>query len=142
MRKSEFLTELDTRELLGSKYAQWLQRFGYYSEILGCELWMEIGFICDYESTPLFKSSSKRAGGIHDLLCRIDSNPVVTKQVAADVYAEAQKLRDRMVVKGRCKRVWRSLVCFIKTSAVRIVPGSYYFHKFTVGATLEEIRKG
>ena len=140
--KPEFVTDLVTKELIGSKYAELTQAFIYSSAILRRTIWVPVGFVCDYESIPLFKATSKRAGVLHDLLCRIDSDPVVTKQVAADVYAEAQKLRDRMVVKGRCKLGWRSLVCFIKTSAVRIVPGSFYFHKFTVAATLEEIRKG
>ena len=140
--KPEFLSELVTKELIGSKYAELTRNFAYYSAVLNQVISVPPGFICDYESVPIFKATSKRAGVLHDLLCRIDSDPVVTKQVAADVYAEAQKLRDRMVVKGRCKLGWRSLVCFIKTSAVRIVPGSFYFHKFTVAATLEEIQKG
>ena len=138
--KPEFRTDLVTKELIGSKYAELTRNFAYYSAVLKQVISVPPGFICDYESVPIFKATSKRAGVIHDYLCRVDSDPIVSKQTAAAVYGEAQQLRDSIVVKGKFKMAWRALLCWFKTSTVRVAFG--YFHKFTVGATLEEIRKG
>ena len=142
-RKPEFLTELDTRELIGSKFAVYLTDFGYYSAILGCEIWIPAGMIFDYESIPLFKSDSKRAGGIHDYLCRKDSDPIVSKQVAAAVYAEAQQLRDSLVYASTpqplkaLKMALRGFLCWLKTGTVRVAPG--YFHKHLVMASVADL---
>lgn len=76
-RQPQFLTPLVTEELLGSKYARLFRPFGFYSVILGRAIWGPIGFICDYESVPWFKATSKRGGVGHDLLCRKDSIPCV-----------------------------------------------------------------
>ena len=135
--KPAFLSPLITEELVGSKYAKLKQPFFYYSAILKQTISVPANFICDYESVPVFKATSKRAGVIHDYLCREDSDPVVTKQVAASVYAEAQQLRDHLVCKSKSMLAWRSLLCLIKTSAVRVAPG--YFHKHRVLATVDEL---
>jgi len=132
MKKSIFLSRLVTEELVGSKYARLAEPFRYYSLILDTVIEVPIGFICDYESLPILKATSKRAGVIHDYLCRIDSDPVVTKSTAAAVYNEAQALRDSMVCKNKFKLCWRAILRGIKTSAVRVAPG--YFHKKTVAA--------
>ena len=142
-RKPEFLTELDTRELIGSKYAVYLADFGYYSAILVREILIPAGMICDYESIPLFKSDSKRAGGLHDYLCRKDSDPIVSKQMAAAVYAEAQQLRDSLVYadtsqpKKWLKLALRGLVCHCKTGVVRVWP--FYFHQHLVSASVSDL---
>ncbi len=138
MRKSEFLSPFITETVLGSKYVRQAQPFGFYSAVLGREVWLPVDFIHDNESVPLFKPSSNRAGGLHDYLCRKDSEPVVTKQQAADVYAEAQQLRDHLVCKGKFKLAWRAVLCWVKTSTVRVAPG--YFHKHKVFATVEELQ--
>ena len=77
------------------------------------------GFMMDWESVPIIKGTSKIAGLIHDFLCRIDSDPVVTKKIAADVYLEFLKFR-----KTSWWRRWG------KYLAVRGAPG--YFHKLSV----------
>ena len=78
------------------------------------------GFTMDWESVPLIKGTSKISGLVHDYLCRIDSEPVVTKKVAADVYKEFLVFR---------KTSWWRVQ--IKYWAVRMSPG--YFHKKKVG---------
>ena len=133
-----FLSDLVTRELMGSKYAQLTQPFVYKSDALGCTIEIPVGFICDYESVPILKASSKRAGVIHDYLCRIDSIPRVTKETAADVYGEAQKYRDGLLNAGWFKNLARTLKRKFKTAVVRIAWG--YFHKLGVMAPIEDIR--
>jgi len=77
------------------------------------------GFEMDWESVPIIKGTSKIAGLIHDYLCRIDSEPVVTKKIAADVYKEI------MIFRGASWWRWRA-----KYWAVRLAPG--YFHKLKI----------
>jgi len=128
--KSEFRSELVYKALLGCDLIQLVEPFIYYSEQLGREIIIPVGFICDLESVPLIKGSSKRGGVIHDYLCRIDSDPVVTKRVAADIYKEAQNCKDQMVIKNTADRFWKWVRRNIKTMVVRNVP--WYFHKFRV----------
>ena len=146
MIKAEFLTRLVTAELLGSKYAQLTEAFCFYSPSLRCQIMVPIDFICDYESVPLFKATSKRAGVLHDYLCRLDSLPLVTKQQAATVYAEAQQLRDMLYYAARpytrfkrFKLFYRATLRWFKTSVVRVTPG--YFHKFSINATVKDLCK-
>jgi len=73
----------------------------------------------DWESVPFIKGTSKVSGLIHDYLCRIDSEPVVTKRIAADVYKEF------LIFRGAAWWRWRA-----KYWAVRGAFG--YFHKFKV----------
>lgn len=131
-----FLTPLITEEILGSQYARIVQPFRYYSDILGREVEVPTGFICDYESVPLIKGSSKRGGVLHDYFCRKDSDPVVTKQQAASLYLEAQACRDDLLNEGFFQRIWRKMARNFKTVVVRVVPG--YFHKLSVSATIDE----
>ena len=135
--KPEFCTDLVTKELIGSKYAELTRAFTYSSAILRRTIWVPTGFVCDYESVPLLRGTSKRAGVIHDYLCRTDSSPVVTKQTAASVYAEAQQLRDSLVCKGKFRLAWRAVLCWFKTSVVRVAPG--YFHRFKVSASAADL---
>ena len=128
--KSEFRSELVYKALLGCDLIQLVEPFIYYSEQLGREIIIPVGFICDLESVPLIKGSSKRGGVIHDYLCRIDSDPVVTKRVAADIYKEAQNCKDQMVIKNTADRFWKWVRRNLKTMVVRNAP--WYFHKFRV----------
>ena len=122
---SRFLSKLITEEI-DSKYARMVFPFVYYSDILNKIIEIPIGFVFDYESVPLIKGTSKRGGAIHDYLCRIDSIPVVTKKVAAEIYLEAMTAR---------KNPWGRR--YIKYWAVRIAWG--YFHVLKVLATYKEI---
>jgi len=137
--KAKFLTSLVTEELIGSKYARLVKPFLYQSPLLDWVVIIPAGFVCDYESVPLFKATSKRAGVIHDYLCRKDSVPIVSKQMAASVYAEAQQVRDHLVCKNKWQLVWRAILCSIKTTVVRVAPG--YYHKHKVCATVDELSK-
>jgi len=152
VRKPEFLSELITREIIGSTYAQLVAPFGFYSAILGREFWAPIGFIQDYESVPFFKATSKYAGVGHDYLCRIDSDPVVTKKVAAQVYLEMMTCRDEILYAAALKNYfawWQRAAIELKRAdrfnrrwakydVVRVWPG--YFHRLPVMATLEQIK--
>ena len=78
-----------------------------------------IGFEMDWESVPFLKGTSKVSGLIHDYLCRFDSDPIVTKKIAAEVYLEFLKFRGTSW--------WRR---YGKYWTVRVAPG--YFHKLPV----------
>ena len=148
----KFLTKLITEEI-DSRYARIASiSFGYYSDILRKEVWLNIGFVFDYESVPLLKGTSKRGGGIHDYLCRYDSYPTVTKKVAAQVYFEAMKYRDSLrtrIQRTQRRKRWRNYLVtylskanrfwrrWVKYYAVRIAWG--YFHKYSIDSTYEEI---
>lgn len=134
---AKFLSELIVEELLDGRYVRFVKSFWYQSDYLGCLVEIPPEFICDFESVPLFKSPSKRAGSLHDYFCRSDSVPVVTKWQAAMVYLEAQKLRDDLVCKYFIHKVWRNFLSRFKTAVVICAPG--YFHKHKVLSTLEEI---
>ena len=136
--ETQFLTKLVTEELIGSKYAKLHIPFAYYSKYLKKRIIIPAGFICDYESVPFIKATSKRGGVIHDYLCRKDSIPIVTKQQAATIYLEAQACRDKIVEKDRYFHFNKFFRRHFKTLVVRIVPS--YFHKHKVLATLEELR--
>ena len=122
---TEILTPLINQDI-DYKYSQIFVPFKVESDILKCTIVVPKGFIHDYESVPLIKGTSKSGGVVHDYLCRIDSVPVVTKKVAADVYLE--------IMKYRCNSWWRR---WLKYGVVRVWPG--YFHKHTVEATYEEM---
>ena len=153
-RKPQFLTPLITEELLGSKYARLFRSFRFYSVILDRVIQAPFDFVCDYESVPWFKATSKRGGVAHDYLCRQDSVPVVSKKIAADVYLEMMTCRDALLLKrdqatittawqkallkaGTLKRLCRRQA---KYWVVRVWPG--YFHKHAVDATYEDLRRG
>ncbi len=93
--------------------------FHFYSDVLNRWCVVPPGFEMDWESVPVIKGTSKVAGLIHDYLCRIDSDPVVTKKIAADVYKEF------LIYRGASWWRWRA-----KYWAVRVAPR--YFHKLTV----------
>ena len=135
--KTYFASKLIVECLIGSKYIRLNEPFTYYSEYLNLLILIPADFICDFESVPLIKASSRHAGVIHDYFCRKDSRPIVTKQEAATLYLEAQTYRDSLLDDGfmlnRFIRRW------FKTLIVRVVPG--YFHKHKVLSTLKEIKK-
>lgn len=137
-RKSEFLSKLVVEELIDNKLVRFVEPFRYYSAILKCEIEIPIDFICDFESVPLVKATSKRAGSLHDYLCRKNSKPVVSKAIAAAVYKEAQECKDNLVCKGKFDKFDNWIRRNIKTLVVRVAWG--YYHRYTVEATAEELR--
>jgi len=131
-----FLTDL-TVKIISANHVQLVEPFKYESDILKCIVTVPVDFVSDFESVPLIRGCSRRAGVIHDYLCRIDSVPVTTKAIAADVYLEAMEYRDSTIVNnwfGRLnKAMWRKL----KSRTVRIACG--YFHKLFVLSTYKDI---
>lgn len=137
--KTTFLSKLVCIELIGGKYIELYLPFSYYSEFLEMIVEIPAKFICDKESVPVIEATSVHGGVIHDYFCRIDSKPIVTKQIAAKLYLEAQICRDEMLNEGWFKRLNRKFRRQFKTIIVRITPG--YFHKHKVLSTLDEISK-
>lgn len=105
--------------MINRKSFVFVEPFFFYSDILGRMCEIPPGFETDLESVPIFRGTSPVSGIIHDYLCRTDSDPVVTKKIAADVYMEFLKLRGT----GFLRR-------HLKVAAVRMAPG--YFHKHKV----------
>ena len=134
---AKFITPL-VNEDITYKYSRIYEPFVVESGILCCTITVPVGFVHDYESVPMIKGTSKRGGVIHDYLCRIDSDPVVSKKTAADVYFEVMECRDgRSDKETDLKRFglwWRR---WLKYTVVRIAWG--YFHKHRVMATYEQM---
>ena len=133
-----FLSDLITKDLDG-EYNQLTERFGFYSEILGCAFYLPSGFITDFESVPLIKSYCKRGGAGHDYLCRKDAVPTVTKKLAAKVYLEMMQAKDREFPpetwRAKTKqKIWR----YIKYTAVKYAWG--YWKKHRVFDSLNQIK--
>ena len=105
-------------KVIDYEYSELTKDFIFLSKIIGRCI-IPKTFTCDWESVPLLKGTSKVGGLVHDYLCRIDSDPVVTKKVAADIYLE--------IMKHRGTSYWRR---YLKYWVVRHAPG--YFHKKTV----------
>ena len=134
---SEFKTPLITEEINGI-YARLFKPLVYESSLLSRTITVPTNFVCDYESIPLFKSTSKRAGVIHDYLCRNDLPFKITKQKAASVYLEAMACRDKKFGKGWFKKAWLLFYRNMKVLVVRVAPG--YFQKLPVDASFDEVK--
>lgn len=143
--KTRILSPYITEIILGSdRYVRLAADFGFYSEILGCEVWFPKGMVVDNESMPgPLRSDCPVAGGGHDGLCRKNSVPVVTKRQAADVYFELldhiYSLNDKESngIKKWTTNFKESWLKHIKWAIVSCWPG--YFHKFNIESTYEEI---
>jgi hypothetical protein len=134
-----FRTPLVVQDIDGV-YSQLKESFEFYSAVLGCDIYIPEGFITDFESVPVLRTTSKRAGVIHDYLCRIDAYPSVPKQLAARVYHEAMACRDRLYYSQSPWYIRTKLFCYrwIKSSVVRVAWG--YWKKHKVMASYAEIR--
>lgn len=119
------------------RYVRLLEDFHFYSDVLGRWCCIPAGFVFDLESVPLLRGTNPEAGAIHDYVCRIDSDPVCSKTVAAQVYLEFQGFYDQKESGNIFNRAWDWFTRGLKTSVVWVAPG--YFHEFTVAATYEEI---
>jgi len=137
---SQFLTKLITEDIDG-KYVRLMQDFRYYSSLLGCEIVVPKDFVCDFESVPVIRGSSKRGGCIHDYLCRIDAVPTVTKSQAATLYREVMKERDKEFPLSQSWLYRAKMLCarWIKSTVVRFAWG--YWHRLKVTASYEEVKK-
>ena len=130
------------------RYVRLAANFGFYSDVLDCEIWVLKGFVCDKESVPGLRGSCPEGGVAHDYLSRYDSNPVVTKHMAALVYLELMELMysldDNKVSYGKyfklryyLNKAWDGVRRFGKFGIVSIWPG--YFHKLSILATIDDI---
>lgn len=106
---------MPSSEVINYKYSKLTKEFVCLSDIVG-RIVIPKGFVCDWESVPIIKGTSKIGGLVHDYLCRIDSEPLVDKKTAADVYLEVMAFRG--------SSWWRR---YGKYWTVRVTPG--YFHK-------------
>lgn len=140
---TRIFSELQTKHIDNKRFVQLTFPFRFESNVLkeaGLKYRVEvpIGFVQDFESIPLIRGRNKRGGTVHDYLSCIDSDPVVTKKIAAAVYFEINEYTDRIdegrhiITKGfDWMRRWT------KWSVVRIWP--CYFHHRKVMATVLEI---
>jgi hypothetical protein len=138
------------------------ERFGFHSDVLEraglkSDIWMEIGFVFDFESVPNFirgpLGTNKRGGAAHDGVCRIGVCPGITKSIAADVYKEIMDYCDsidvarfsqaahpyipaKAVVPYVTFKDWSRR--WIKSEFVRYWPGDYFL-KWEPTATCLEI---
>jgi hypothetical protein len=129
---------MKTELILGDyRFVRLLEDFTFYSTILGEWCTIPRGFVFDLESVPLLRGTNPESGGVHDYLCRIDSDPVVDKLTAAKVYFEFQGYFDEKESGNIFNRLWDWMRRTVKTGVVMLVPG--YFHKYKVMATYEEL---
>lgn len=101
------------------KRSVFTEKFWFYSDTIGRWSYIPKGFMTDWESVPLIRGTSKVSGAIHDYFSRKDSDPIVNKKTAADIYLEIMKYRKISFVR-RYTKYW----------VVRHAPN--YFHKMHV----------
>jgi len=131
---------LKIERILGDpKYVRLIENFHFYSDILGRWVCIPQGFVYDEESIPLVKGCNPEAGAVHDYLCRIDSDPKVSKSVAAQVYYEIQDYFDEQESGNFFNRTWDKFWRYIKTITVNLAPD--YFHKLKVNASYEQVKE-
>jgi hypothetical protein len=136
MEQTQVLGNIVIERLHGGSFVRLQRLFLFYSTILGRWSCIPVGFVYDEESVPLLKGTNPESGAIHDYLCRVDSDPCVTKDVAAQVYYEFQAYYDNLD-RGWFMRTWNLIKRKLKTKVVEMAPG--YFHKYRVNATYEEL---
>ena len=119
------------------RYVRLLETFRFYTEIIGFYCYIPKGFVLDLESVPLIRGTNPEAGAIHDYFCRFDSIPIVSKEMAAEIYEEFQVYYDAMESGNWFNRAWDWVRRRVKTRVVEITPS--YFHKFSVVTTYEEM---
>jgi hypothetical protein len=129
--------------------------------LAGCnglgEVWGPAGFVYDFESVPMVLrgplNENKRGGTAHDIVCRIDAVPGITKSIAADVYLEimayCNSIDTQRFAKSKHPFIPAPIIIpvvkmddwitrEIKSNFVRYWPGKY-FQVFKLDATSEEI---
>jgi hypothetical protein len=81
----------------------------YESDLLKAVITVPMGFQTDFASVPrvpivygFFGDRAHRESVIHDYLYRIDSNPIVSRKQADDVFYEAMKLRGKSFLVRWC----------------------------------------
>lgn len=136
MGMTKILTPL-VLEYIDDRFVRLVMPFGFYSDVLKCEVWVPVGFVCDLESVPGLRGTSPRGGVAHDYTVRVDSVPRVTKKQAAAVYREVSGYLYNERAKTRRAKAWGFIKSWAKWAVVCVAPG--YFHKHRVLASYEEI---
>lgn len=139
----KILTPLLTKNIDDDRWVQLTAPFIFESDVLkeaGLKYRITIptDFVQDFESVPAIRGRNKRGGTVHDYFSCFDSNPVVTKGIAAACYLEMCAYCDaidhtRSLVDHALDFARR----WSKVLVVRVWP--CYFHKRSVSATIEEI---
>lgn len=133
------LNTIKIERISGTRFVRLLEDFKFRSKILKRICTIPKGFVYDEESIPILKGTNPEAGAIHDYLCRRDSSPVVTKEIAAQVYLEFQEYYDNQET-GTLNAAWDWVRRRFKRDVVMVAPG--YFHRHSVNATAEDLIRG
>jgi hypothetical protein len=125
----------------GSRGRYWrlLETWGFYSGTLKSGVLIPKGFVWDLESTSPYRGQNPMAGTAHDYLCRKDSDPIVSKEMAAKVYHEIACHEDgNWTDRNLPQRIWDWITNKVKRNVVIVAPG--YFHKHEVMAHYEDFK--
>lgn len=119
-----YIVKLPATRIITPDLSRLIEPFYFGSNVLkkaGLKWRIKIptNFIMDWESIPLLRGRSPVSGLIHDYFSRSDSNPIITKIMAANIYYEMM-----------CYRKTSFGFRNIKRLAVILAPG--YFHAKTV----------
>jgi hypothetical protein len=120
----------------GTRFKRLTKAFRVYSDTI--KDWLEApeNFIYDEESTP-WRGENPIAGLVHDLSSRI--GVIKSKITAARIYLEFQYYEDSLIKRKWYTKfhdwIWRG----IKSGFVAVCPAFFYWHKYKVEATYEEM---
>jgi len=102
IEKSEFLNDLVISLVDEDKIWLLHEPLAYQSVLLQTIVWMPEGFYTDLASVPRvpvlylkWGNRAHREAVLHDYLYRIDSNPIVTFDMANSVFLEAMRSRGK-----------------------------------------------
>jgi len=159
---TRILAPLVVGYLDNGNYVSLHEPFGFVSDVLKraglkYEIWAQTGFVFDFESTPNWLrgplGENKRGGAAHDIVCRINAVPGITKSLAADVYFEIMEYCDSIDTQRFEKSKHPlvppfAIVPFVRTkdwfrrwaksTTVRFWPGNF-FQRYEMTATAKEI---
>jgi len=139
---TKILTPLVTEDIDNCRFVRLVQPFIFESDVLKkyhleYHVKLPTGFVMDYESVPIVRGTNKRGGAAHDYLSRIDSIPICTKEIAAEVYREIMNYCYSLENKHWWEKVADFTRSWVKWGVVRVAWG--YWHKHKVSASYEEM---
>ena len=140
---TKIYSTLQTAHLDNKRFVQLTAPFIFESDVLEkaglkSRVKIPVGFVQDFESIPIVRGRNKRGGTVHDYLSCIDSDPVVTKEIAADVYFEINEYTDKIdEERTKFTKGYDWMRRWLKWGVVSVWPG--YFHHRKVMATIFEI---
>ncbi len=99
---SKFLTELETNLINDDTVWVLDKPLVYQSDLLNTVITVPEGFQTDFASVPrvpiaygMFAGRAHREAVVHDYLYRTDSDPLVSRKQADDVFYESMKMRGK-----------------------------------------------